>query len=240
MNIKNSVRLLLNYLHLDLTKNLEYDRYTKLIMKIVLHENSNSVDVGCHKGEILEAIIRLSPYGKHYGFEPIPELYEILANRFSGKAVIFPFALSDKSGVSTFQYVHNAPAYSGIKKRKYDISTPDIEVISIELRILDELIPEGETINFVKIDVEGGEFGVLQGARNILKRDKPYVIFEFGLGASDYYGTKPDDIYNLFTQEAGMRISLLKGFVKNRPPLKPGEFEACYNSKSEYYFIAHR
>lgn len=36
MNYKNITRSLLNFLHLDLTKNLKYDRLTKLIMKKVI------------------------------------------------------------------------------------------------------------------------------------------------------------------------------------------------------------
>ena len=52
MNIKNIIRGALNLLHIDLTKNLEYDRLTNAIMKKVLKVDSNCVDVGCHKGEI--------------------------------------------------------------------------------------------------------------------------------------------------------------------------------------------
>jgi len=36
MDIKNIIRLGLNLLHIDLTKNLEYDRLTKSIMNKVL------------------------------------------------------------------------------------------------------------------------------------------------------------------------------------------------------------
>ena len=239
MNSKDLIRSTLNFLHLDLTKNLEYDRLTKLIMKIVINRDSNCIDVGCHKGEILDSMIRLSPGGRHYGFEPIPLLFNQLKVKYENKAAIYPFALSDRNGTSTFQFVKNAPAYSGIIKRKYDIEVPDIEEITVELKTLDEVIPPEIKIHFIKIDVEGGEFAVLKGAKQLIKRSKPVIVFECGLGASDYYGTKPADIYNFIAAEAGLKISLLKSFIQATAPMTLMEYEMYFNSGKEYYFIAH-
>ena len=238
MSIKNGLRSLLNFLHLDLTKNLEYDRLTKKIMKKVIKYNSNCIDIGCHKGEMLDVILKYSPKGKHYAFEPIPYLYENLKNEYSGKAEIYSYALSNKKGESSFQLVKNAPAYSGINKRKYDISNPQIEEINVELIPLDNVIPDDVKIDFIKIDVEGGEFDVLKGAKNLIKKNKPVIIFEFGLGASDYYGTNPVDMFNLITNEIGLSIYTMKDFLKNKNPMTPHEFEYLYMSNKEYYFIA--
>ncbi len=238
MNL-NIIRSLLNFLHLDLTKNLEYDRLTKAIMKRCISNHSNCIDVGCHKGEILDVILSLSPQGKHTAFEPIPVLFEQLQQKYKGKATIYPYALSDANGTSTFQFVKNAPAYSGIQKRKYATETPDIEQIQVELKTLDSLIPTETKIDLIKIDVEGGEYGVLKGGLQLLKKWKPVVIFESGLGASEYYGTKPEDLYRFFNTEAGLAISTLKSFIKGEPALSQKEFETHFNKNSEYYFIAH-
>ncbi|MDQ3191040.1 MAG: FkbM family methyltransferase [Bacteroidota bacterium] len=239
MNIKGILRSTLNLLHLDLTKNLEYDRLTKLIMKRVISNKSNCIDVGCHKGEILDSILELSPKGKHFGFEPIPLFFNQLEIKYSNKASIYSCALSDKSGTSTFQFVKNAPAYSGINKRKYDVQLPDIEEIQVELKTLDEIISHETKIDFIKIDVEGAEFNVLKGAKELLKKSKPIVIFESGLGASDYYGTNPIDLYNFITKDIGLKISLLKSFVNNEKSLTALEYESHFNTNKEYYFIAH-
>ncbi len=239
MSIKNAIRLTLNFLHLDITKNLEYDRLTKAIMKKVIKPNSNCIDVGCHKGEILDEILQLAPNGKHFGFEPIPGLYNNLKHKYADKATIYPYALADTNGKSTFQFVKNAPAYSGLKKRRYDTDTPDIEEIEVEIKVLDELIPDSLKIHFVKIDVEGAEFGVLKGAKQLLKRDKPVIVFECGMGASDYYGTKPADIFSFMTNEIGLSVSTLKSFINNRQSLTADEFTDFFNNNKEYYFIAH-
>lgn len=240
MNLKTIIRSTLIFLRLDLTKNLEYDRLTKLILKRVVEDNSNCIDVGCHKGEILDAILKLSPNGKHYAFEPIPYLFNQLENKYRNRAAIYPYALSDKNGETTFQLVKNAPAYSGISKRKYAIAHPDIEEIKVELQTLDDVIPREVKIDFIKIDVEGGEFGVLKGAKELLKRNLPVVTFECGMGASDYYGTNPLDLYNYLVQEIGLHIYTLKSYLKGIKPLTADKFEDCYKKNKEYYFIAAR
>lgn len=238
--IKQFARVLLNFLHLDLTKNLEYDRLTKKIMKMAIAPDSNCIDIGCHKGEMLDAILSLSPNGKHFAFEPIPEMFNQLKKQYAGKATIYPYALADSNGVTTFNFVKNAPAYSGIKKRKYDIDQPDIEEITVELRTLDGIIADDTKIDFIKIDVEGAELGVLKGALRIIRKFKPVIVFECGLGASEFYGTKPGDVFSFFNKEAGMNISLLKSYIVKGKPLTAAEFEDCFNTGKDYYFIAHK
>ncbi len=238
--IKEFARKALNVLHLDLTKNLKYDRLTKKLMSQYLTRNSNCIDVGCHKGEMLDLMLRFSPGGKHFAFEPIPEMFDNLKSKYNGKAEILPYALSDKKGKTTFNYVKNAPAYSGIKKRKYDIDNPQITEIEVKLAKLDDVIPHDIKIDFIKIDVEGAELGVLKGGKEIISKNKPIVVFEFGLGASDYYGTEPADIYNLLVNEYGLNISNLKDFLNKKPPLTLKEFSDVYFNSGEYYFVAHR
>ncbi len=239
MKIKSLIRSAFIFLHLDLTKNIEYDRLTELIIRRVLKSDSNSIDVGCHKGEILDSVLKRSPNGKNFAFEPIPFLFNQLEKKYKNKALIYPYALSDKTGQSSFQFVKNVPAYSGIKKRKYDIANPDIEEIKVELRTLDEIIPAEIEIDFIKIDVEGGEYGVLKGAKKLLKSSRPVVVFECGLGASDYYGTNPDELYEFFTKEIGLKVSTLKSYINDQKPLTLNEFSHYYETNKEYYFIAY-
>ena len=93
MEIKNLIRTSMNFIHLDLTKNLEYDRLTKKILKEHLQKDSNCIDIGCHKGEILEMMLKYSPDGTHYAFEPIPDLYEELLTNYGGGEYILIRAL---------------------------------------------------------------------------------------------------------------------------------------------------
>lgn len=237
--IKNTLRKSLNALHLDLTQNLKYDRLTKGVISKALRENSNTIDVGCHKGEILDLILRYAPSGKHFAFEPIPAFYETLKLKYDGRCSVYPFALSDKTGETTFNYVRNAPAYSGIKKRKYDVGNPDVEELHVKIETLDHIIPSEVKIDFIKIDVEGGEFGVLKGSRELLMRNKPVVVFECGLGASDFYGTNPSELFDFLADTGGYEIFTLQNWLDGKPGLSRGQFMDCYNQNTEYYFVAN-
>jgi FkbM family methyltransferase len=237
-SFKKIIRCILIFLNIDLTKNLEYDRLTQLVIKRILKKDSNCIDVGAHKGEILDYILKQSPEGKHYGFEPIPEMYEALTKKFHNKATIYQYALSNKIGESTFNIVKNSPAYSGIKQRKYDIPNPQIEKIEVRLMPLDEVIPPEVKISFIKIDVEGGEFDVIKGGINLIKKDKPTIIFECGIASSDFYGVKPQEFYQLLNNELELKIYTLKSFLKKEPSLSEEEFIEYYHNNKEYYFIA--
>lgn len=238
MNVKQIIKEILVIFHLDVTKNMYFDRLTNEIMKQNIKKASNCIDVGCHKGEMLVEILKLAPKGTHFAFEPIPAMYKNLDRQFGAKAKIFAYALSDKCGKTTFQHVKNAPAYSGIKKRRYDIAKPEIEEIEVEISTLDTIIPTEIKIDFIKIDVEGAELGVLQGAIQLLKRDLPVVLFEFGLGASDFYGTKPDDIYRLLVTDCNLKIFTLKGFLRKQNPLSLAQLTSLFLENKEYYFVA--
>ncbi|SDL27965.1 methyltransferase, FkbM family [Catalinimonas alkaloidigena] len=238
MNFKDLLRETLLFLRLDLTKNLEYDRLTRLIMQRVIHSRSNCIDVGCHKGEILQQILTYAPDGQHYAFEPIPYFFKQLQATYPRRVTLYPYALADQAGTSSFQFVKNAPAYSGIRRRHYAVAQPDIEEIEVEIATLDDLIPADVPIHFMKIDVEGGEFAVLKGGKKLLKRHKPVVVFECGLGASDYYGTDPLELYTFLTREVGLKLATLKAFVQSKEALSPEAFKNYFHNNQEYYFIA--
>ena len=188
------------FLQIDLSKNLQYDRLTHLILKKVIQKDSNCIDVGCHKGEILNDFIHFAPKGKHFAFEPIPYMFENLEKKFEGKAKIFPFALSNEKGESTFQVVKNAPAYSGLKNRRYsDIKNPEIEQIKVELNKLDDIISEEIKIDLIKIDIEGAELACLRGAYKCLQRFKPKIIVEIQDFSAARAGYKSIDILDFLS-----------------------------------------
>lgn len=204
----------------------------------MLREDSKTIDVGCHKGEVLDVILSTSPKGFHYGFEPIPDLYSKLVDKYSVNSSIriINAALSDKKGKSTFNYVVTNPAYSGLQKRSYDHEGVLDMSISVDCFILDEVI-DHHPIDLIKIDVEGGEMGVLQGGRQLINKDQPLIIFEHGLGASDHYGTTPAMIYDFFN-ELEYELFTLEDFLKNKGHLLSNEFEKQFYHKINYYFVA--
>ena len=146
--------------------------------------------------------------------------------------------MSDHSGESTFNHVTSNPSYSGLIKRDYDAPNEVDTQIKVQLQMLDELIPDDLKIDLIKIDVEGAEFLVLKGAHKTIDKNKPLVIFEHGLGASEHYGYSSDELFDWFSSRQ-MHISTLKKFLNKKEPFGKVAFNDQYQKRKNYYFIAY-
>jgi hypothetical protein len=72
-----------------------------------------------------------------------------------------------------------------------------IKVIQVRQCILDEAV-WGFT-RFIKMDLEGGEFNALQGARRLIMRDRPFILFETSFDYSaTTYKYKREQMFDLF------------------------------------------
>jgi FkbM family methyltransferase len=216
-----------------------YDKQTLEVMDRVLARNSNCLDVGCHRGDILRAILEIAPDGTHYAFEPIPDLFEALEEAFPSVHVINA-ALSNKEGMASFQYVKSNPGYSGLRPRRYDRANETVEQISVATVTLDGVLPANFRVDFLKIDVEGAELQVLEGALKTICRSQPCIVFEHGLGAADCYGTRPEQVYELLTAQCGLSVFLMKSWLARGAALTRAEFAHQFDTGENYYFMAHR
>ncbi len=191
-------------------RELRDDQGLKVVLAAVLRNASNAVDVGANEGNVLDPIVRLAPEGRHTAFEPIPELYENLVARFP-MVDLHRSAVSATSGTAEFTQVVDAPAYSGLRQRDdLPAEAQRVEKVSVRTERLDDVLADGPTPTLIKIDVEGAELGVLQGAVETLERHRPHVVFEHGAGGADLYGTKPTQIFDLLAG-VGLRIFDLDG-----------------------------
>jgi FkbM family methyltransferase len=215
-----------------------YDERTFKIIDRVLRPDSNAVDVGCHEGLILRRMLTAAPNGRHFAFEPLPHLAARLRESFP-TVQVHEVALSDAPGEASFVHVVSNPGYSGLRVRRYDRPDEDLARIDVKVDTLDHVLPDDVPITFIKIDVEGAELGVMRGARETIVRWKPHIVFEHGLGGSDYYGTRPEHVYGFLVDECGLRISLLERFLRGGRSLTAGEFVQQFESGANYYFVAH-
>ncbi len=238
--MKALAKRLLKLSPIPLSRNHGYDLQTQAIFKKHLKADSNCVDVGCLKGEILDLMLHYAPRGRQFAFEPIPECFHKLQKKYQNlrDCRLYNLALSNRKGTASFNHVLSNPSYSGLRKRDYDKKEERDQVIQVKTDRLDNLIPEGVAIDLIKIDVEGAELQVLEGAKRIVSHDRPLVIFEHGMGASNHYGTTPEKVFNYFA-DCAMRISTLKRFLREDAPLTRPEFQEQYDRNLNYYFIAH-
>ena len=223
-------------------QNQIYDMQAIEVMRLSLTINSNVIDVGCHAGVMLDEILKFSPNGFHFGFEPLPNLYDVLKKKFRGmsKVEIRNSALSEASGVVTFQHVTTNPGYSGLKQRRYDRPNEIIKEIQVKTERMDDAIPEEMPITLIKIDVEGAELQVLKGGIRTIKKSQPVIIFEHGLGAADYYGTNPEQVFDLLVDDCGLRCFTMKDWLQSGGSLSLTRDQFCdeFRSGRNYYFLA--
>jgi len=105
---------------------------------------------------------------------------------------------------------------------------------------LDDVLPPGTRVDLLKIDVEGGELQVLLGARALLAANRPVIVFEHGLGGSEYYGTRPEQLHELLTgPDLNLRVSTMARWLAGRPPLSRAELVEQFERQLNYYFIAY-
>ena len=198
----------------------------------VLKEDSNCIDIGVYRGRILEELIHFAPHGRHIAYEPLPRLHKYLSERFPSVDVR-QAAVSNVVGETSYTYVKNMPAESGFRER-FHSGEQQIEKLTVRTETLDRCLPDGYIPTLIKIDVEGAELQVFEGAIETISRYKPIIIFEHGKGGATYYDTQPQQIYQLLNDKAGLRIFDLDG----NGPYTLDQFEQAFARDARWDYIA--
>ena len=221
-------------------QSLRYHRRTVEIMARVLTPASSGVIVGAHRGSLLEEMVRLAPKGRHFAFEPLPELAERLTRRFP-RVNVHQVAVSDVSGESPFYHVLDRPGYSGLRRLGSIPSGLRLQEIVVRTEPLDDLLPADLPIAFMSIAVGGAQLQVLEGAEHTIERWRPAIVFEHGTSALLAYGSSSEMMWDLLVGRYGLRISRLADWLERRRPLSAAEFEGSvgFHPGSEFCFLAH-
>jgi FkbM family methyltransferase len=206
-------------------------------MKRVLRWRSSAVDVGAHRGAILQHIVRLAPAGVHYAFEPLPHLGTYLQVEFP-EVNVHQAAVADRVGSAEFLHVENDPGYSGLRRRNYDRPDPIISRIEVVTTTIDEVIPQDHPVDFIKIDIEGGEFHALKGALKTISRCRPVIVFEASCHSTGKYDVTPADLFALVTGTLNYELSTMDRWLDRRHAFSFEEFERNWQFGPDYYFIA--
>jgi FkbM family methyltransferase len=195
------------------------------------------VDIGAHRGALLEEIVRVAPAGHHLAYEPLPNLAAELRTRFPNVDVR-QAAVSNHVGTATFHHVRGvAEGCSGFQVVTAPAEyTDDVVSFDVALERLDDALAEVPEIALIKIDVEGAEQQVFEGAHDALARSRPIVLFEHAYAASSAYGTEPRHIYDFLCDEIGLRVFDLDG----NGPFTSEEFALRSQRADPVNYVAHR
>jgi FkbM family methyltransferase len=121
--------------------------------------------------------------GRVFAFEPVFETYAKLSAAISRnhlENIITPYnvALSNREGESHIEYEPDGFNIGAAHLETNGPTGPGLVREKISTKKLDDVL-DGQAIDFVKIDVEGAEHLVLQGAQATLQRTSPAIMIEF-------------------------------------------------------------
>lgn len=157
-----------------------YEPDLQKIMSNLIRPNDVIFDIGAHYGYFTLLASRLvGNSGMVYSFEPMPQNfkgleYNILINKINN-AKLINCALSNKDSILQFSNNKNTVANTYISGSPiFDQLT---SIIRLKATSLDNLLLRKEVAlpNFMKIDVEGAEYDVLDGAGGIISQSKPFI-----------------------------------------------------------------
>lgn len=160
---------------------VNYEREMELL-DVLCDRGKTSVDVGAKLGMYTYRLLKHSR--DVVAFEPIPLLVGMLEAVFAKKPVkVMPCALSSTPGKTQMRI-----PYGSNGEVKFGRSTIEsnnalehddvarVETIDVELKTLDQCELRG--LGFIKVDVEGHELAVLEGAAATLDREHPNLLIE--------------------------------------------------------------
>ncbi|MGQ0762601.1 MAG: FkbM family methyltransferase [Acidobacteriota bacterium] len=194
--------------------NQTFELIIQSIYSRVLQTGDCCVDGGAHTGLHTLPMARLvGSQGVVYAFEPIPSIARHLQQRLTDHGVqnvnIVERALYHENKTVGFHIVENVPTRSGIEKTQYPFE-PQFQVLEVETVVLDDVLSEAQGWRFGKFDLEGGEFRALQGARQVIQKFAPFLVFERSAAAPYWYGYTVDEFVKFF-QELNYNIYDLFG-----------------------------
>lgn len=163
------------------------------------------VDVGANIGFFTTLAARKLTTGRVLAAEPTAAAHDRLLrnlahNGVAAKAIVFHGLVAATEGELTLNVVSGREEYSSLGAIVHpSVAGEATTVETVAARPLDALVRDhGLSPALVKIDVEGAELDVLQGAEETLKNHRPVVISEFSAPLLKARGASPDAILALF------------------------------------------
>jgi FkbM family methyltransferase len=150
-----------------------YELGKRALFKKAISPGGVVYDLGANVGyyTLLSAVLA-GPLGRVFAFEPLPRNLEFLRRHLSlnriDNATVIEAAVTDRGGT-----VHFEEDASTSKGRIGAQGTLEVRSVALDELVARERMPWPDLL---KIDIEGGEFLALQGARRILTESHP-VIF---------------------------------------------------------------
>jgi FkbM family methyltransferase len=180
------------------------------------------IDVGANRGQFAIASCRRFPNAKIISFEPLPELCKAYRKNLQGydNVLVHNLALGKEKALIDFyrnEHSHASSALVISEKQKEEIpTTSKTTKIQVQVDRLDNVISSNAIASpiLLKLDVQGYEKNVLQGATGLLPKID-YLVFEASF-TSMYDGEPLYDEMHFFLKSLGFEIVAPVGFLEGK------------------------
>ncbi len=187
----------------------------QVMQRSVTKPNPVVFDVGANVGQTARTLRLLFPAATIHSFEPFPESYDVLCLSLGGdpRAHAHNLALSDTTGSSQFNVNRNKATNSLLSSdpeatrfRGDNLRTET--QIKVSTQTVDDFCREQNIphIDILKLDVQGGEYAVLQGAGRMLSTQSIDLIYMEMIMGPAYIGQRSFIEYLTFLDSYRYRL----------------------------------
>jgi FkbM family methyltransferase len=154
---------------------MEHEQGHDTLLSLLLKPGSTYVDVGANVGYYVKTVSqKMGRTGNIYAFEPLPSAWNLLETnaKEASQCTLFKQAVADQPGELPF-FVHKSGDMSSLLESRGSTK------IIVPVTTLDDALSHLTRMDVLKIDVEGAEYLVLQGATQCIKQHRPVICFEY-------------------------------------------------------------
>ena len=142
-------------------------------------------DVGANAGQTALELRQQFPDAELHCFEPTPATFKLLSERVGDlqRMHIYPVALGASAGTATLRcfpgtLINTLATDAPFMQRFPDVVASTVGSVEVPVRTIDDVCREQriERISLLKIDTEGYDLDVLNGARGMLQAGKVDIV----------------------------------------------------------------
>jgi FkbM family methyltransferase len=198
------------------------------LLKFIVDPKRICLDVGANLGLFTYFLSRYSPHV--YAFEPNPIPLRVLRYVADKNVTVLQMALSDKTGEAELVVPKGRKGWSS-NGASIEYDEGEGRVVKVPGSRIDDL--DYKDIGFIKIDVEGHEKSVLEGAQETLARDRPNLFVE---NEFTHAGAGVTDVFDMMKALDYDGFALIDGVFSNisRLSLEEHQINAERGSQGSY------